>query len=84
MDLTARLADFRAIRRDDVQARATGDLALAGPLDEMVLSGRVRFDRMSIALPERTRATAAVIDVIVVNAPEATGPRVARTGRCGG
>jgi translocation and assembly module TamB len=79
MDLTARLADFRAIRRDDVQARATGDLALAGPLDEMVLSGRVRFDRMSIALPERTRATAAVIDVIEVNAPEATGPRVART-----
>jgi translocation and assembly module TamB len=79
MDLTARLVDFRAIRRDDVRARATGEFALAGPLDRMLLSGQVRLERMSISLPEQTRASAPVLDVIEVNAPDAGAERVTRT-----
>ncbi len=70
MDLTARLAGLRALRRDDVRARASGDLRLAGPLDGMVLSGEVTLDRMLITLPEHTRTAAPVLDVVEINAPE--------------
>ncbi len=71
LDLTARLADFHAIRRDDVQARATGALALAGPFDELTLSGRVRLERMTVILPERSPVGASKFDVIEVNAAAA-------------
>jgi translocation and assembly module TamB len=79
IDLTTRFDGFRAIRRDDVQARATGALALAGPLDQMLLSGQVRLDRMNINLPERSRVSAPVLDVLEVNAPEEGAERVTRT-----
>lgn len=69
LDLTAELTEFRAIRRDDVRARATGALALAGPLDGMTLSGEVRLDRMTIHLPEQSRVAAPALEVIEINAP---------------
>jgi translocation and assembly module TamB len=84
MDLDARLVGFRAIRRDDVRARATGDFALAGALDELMLSGRVRIDRMSIDLPERSGVAAPALDVVEVNAPAAGAERVARTSQAQG
>jgi translocation and assembly module TamB len=81
LDLTARLTDFRAIRRDDVRARATGALALAGPFDELTLSGRVRLEHMTVHLPERSPVAAPKLDVIEVNA--ATGGIVEPIGDAG-
>ncbi|HEU4525282.1 MAG TPA: translocation/assembly module TamB domain-containing protein [Gemmatimonadales bacterium] len=84
MDLDARLVGFRAIRRDDVRARATGDFTLAGALDDLMLSGRVRLDRVSIDLPERSRVAAPALDVVEMNAPAASVDRVSRTSQAQG
>ena len=78
IDLKANLNDFRAIRRDDVRARATGALALAGPLTDMTLSGQVSLDKMSIHVPERTRIAAANLNVIEINTPASGGERAVR------
>ena len=79
IDAKARLAEFRAIRRDDVRARATGTLTLAGPFDEMKLTGEVTLDRMQITLTDSSRPSAAKLDVIEVNAPVASGEHVTRS-----
>jgi translocation and assembly module TamB len=78
IDLKTNLNDFRAIRRDDVRARATGTLALVGPLTDMTLSGQVSLDKMSIHVPERTRIAATKLNVIEINAPASEGERGAR------
>jgi translocation and assembly module TamB len=78
IDLNAKLNDFQAIRRDDVRARATGALALAGPLSDMTLSGELRLDKTSIHLPERSRISATKLEVIEINGPSPGGEHVAR------
>ena len=69
VDAQARLAQFRALRRDDVRAQTTGALALSGPLDAMTLRGEVTLERMQVVLPESSRLSAPKLDVIEVNAP---------------
>lgn len=78
IDLRANLTDFRAIRRDDVRTRATGGLALSGPLTDMMLSGELRLDNTSIHLPDRDPVASAKLDVIEINSPSAEGERVSR------
>ena len=78
IDLRANLIDFRAIRRDDVRTRATGGLALSGPLTDMMFSGELRLDNTSIHLPDRDPVASAKLDVIEINSPSAEGERVSR------
>ncbi|HSF93905.1 MAG TPA: translocation/assembly module TamB domain-containing protein, partial [Thermohalobaculum sp.] len=50
LDLTAKIGQAVLVRRDDITAQISGDLALAGPLKALELSGALTVERAEVRL----------------------------------
>jgi len=50
LDATVTIDGATLVRRDDVTARLSADLALAGPVSELALTGRITIDKAEVQL----------------------------------
>jgi translocation and assembly module TamB len=50
IDAEARIDRAVLVRRDDVTGRVSGDLAVAGPFDDLLLNGRIHIDKAEVRL----------------------------------
>ena len=74
IDLTARIDRAILVRRDDVTAQITGDLAMAGPVNDMRLSGAITIDKAEVRLVNKTPPTVVDLEGIhIKGAPEKDG-----------
>ena len=62
-------ANFRAANTDEIQALASGELRLAGPLDGPKLAGTVTVEEAEIAIPRRLPSQIATLEVQEINLP---------------
>jgi translocation and assembly module TamB len=54
LDLTAEIDKATLVRRDDVTAQISGNLALAGPVSDLALKGRLEIDKAEVRLVNAT------------------------------
>jgi translocation and assembly module TamB len=66
---SVRFARFQAANTDDVQALASGDLRLGGPLSGPTLAGTVRIEEAEIAIPRKLPSSVVSLDVVEINRP---------------
>jgi translocation and assembly module TamB len=70
-DVAGQLKEFNAVRRDEANAKASGDVRLTGTLTAPNLAARLRITSAELRVPERLSQSARPIDVIQINS--ATG-----------
>jgi translocation and assembly module TamB len=71
IDATVGIDRATLVRRDDVTARLSGDLALAGPISELALTGRLTVEQAEVRLVDATPPEVVDLDGIrVKGAPE--------------
>ena len=69
VDVSVDLTTLRVARIDEVHATTSGDLRLAGPFREMLLSGTLTVDRADIEIPGRLPVSVSSIEVTEINLP---------------
>jgi autotransporter translocation and assembly factor TamB len=74
LELTTRINNATLVRRDDVIAQISGELALAGPVSDLVLKGRLEIDKAEIRLVNATPP-----EVVDLNGIQTKGSPVAET-----
>ncbi|MHA1529852.1 MAG: translocation/assembly module TamB domain-containing protein [Alphaproteobacteria bacterium] len=71
LDATVGIDRAVLVRRDDVSARLSGDLALSGPVSDLALTGRMTIDKAEVRLVDATPPGVVDLDGIrIKGAPE--------------
>ena len=66
-DVAGQLKDFNAVRRDEANATASGDVRLTGTVTAPNLAARLRITSAELRVPERLSQSVQPIDVIKIN-----------------
>jgi autotransporter translocation and assembly factor TamB len=74
LDMTARIDRAVLVRRDDVTAKISGDLAMDGPLNDLSLKGALKIEKAEVRLIAAPPAEVTELDGIrIKGAPEPEG-----------
>ncbi len=73
LTLSLKMKDARLVRRDDVSATVSGQLALSGDFGQLKLGGSVTVERADIGIPDSTGPDVPVIAVKEVGGDRARG-----------
>jgi translocation and assembly module TamB len=65
-NLALKLDALTAVRRDDVQATATGDISIDGSMEKMTLESKLTTDRVEIRIMDRLPPDVATLDVVEI------------------
>lgn len=65
-DLSLKLAALTAVRRDDVQASASGDFSVAGSMKEAKVESKLTTDRVEVRVLDRLPPEVATLDVVEI------------------
>lgn len=68
-DLSFYLEQARVLRRDYVQATASGEIYLTGRLNDISLKGELLANSVNVTLPEQMPSSAASLDITFINTP---------------
>ncbi len=71
-DITFTLDNTLALRRDFIEAVASGQLRLSGTREKSFLSGKLAVDRAVVSIPKQLPARLNNVEITVVNSPKKT------------
>lgn len=80
IDATVTARDAVLVRRDDLTARVTADIALAGPVSNLALTGRIGIDRAEVRLVDASPPAIVDLGPVRVKGDDAPEGDTARTG----
>ena len=69
VDLAVSLTTLSIARIDEIHATTSGDLRLAGPLRDLLLSGTLTVDKADIEIPSKLPVSVSSIEVTEINLP---------------
>ncbi len=69
VDLSVNLTTLSIARIDEVHATTSGDLRLAGPFRDLLLSGTLTVDKADIEIPSKLPVSVSSIEVTEINLP---------------
>jgi len=73
-EITGKLAKLTAVRRDDVQASASGDVKLSGTLKKLRIASKLTTDHVEIRILDRLPPDVATLNVVEVGQGQNAAP----------
>jgi len=83
LDIALRAAGADLVRRDDVSAMASGEVAITGPARGPAVRGRIAVDEAEVRLVDRMPPEVVTLDVVEINGPYRSDVEQAVAGRPG-